>query len=385
MLHRDEELDTLRRRLRGYPVVAILGPRQVGKTTLARELGAARAVAPTYFDLEDPADLRRLDDASTALRERRGLVVIDEIQRRPDLFPLLRVLADRPRKPARFLVLGSAAPHLLRQSSESLAGRISFHELAGFSLADVGPKRWKKLWLRGGFPPAFLDRSDGGSFDWRRNLVHTYLERDLPGLGSQVPGATMERFWAMLAHHHGQIWNASELASCFGVAHTTVRRYLDLLVDTFMIRTLQPWHENLGKRQVKAPKVYFRDSGLLHTLLGLRTQGDLERHPKLGASFEGFAIDQVVRRLGAERSECFFWSTYAGAELDLLVVRGGRRYGFEFKHTDAPGTTKSTAIAFADLRLDRLDIVHVGNETYPLTKGVRAVALARILQDLQPL
>ncbi len=382
---RDDDLGTLRRQLRRYPVVAILGPRQVGKTTLARELATTTSIPPTFLDLEDPADLRRLDDASTTLRERRGLVVIDEIQRRPDLFPLLRVLADRPRKPARFLVLGSASPNLLRQSSESLAGRIYFHELAGFSLADVGQKHWHKLWLRGGFPLAFLDRSDQGSFDWRRSLVQTYLERDLPGLGSQVPGATMERFWSMLAHHHGQIWNASELASSFGTAHTTVRRYLELLVDTFMIRTLQPWHENLGKRQVKAPKIYFRDTGLLHALLGLRRQDDLDRHPKLGASFEGFALEQVVRRLGASRDECFFWSTYAGAELDLLVVRGGRRYGFEFKHTDAPGTTKSTAIALADLRLDRLDIVHAGKETYPLSKAVRAVAMGRILEDLQPL
>ncbi|MCU0862788.1 MAG: ATP-binding protein [Planctomycetes bacterium] len=385
MLTRDDDLGTLRRQLRRYPVVAILGPRQVGKTTLARELATTTSIPPTFLDLEDPADLRRLDDASTTLRERRGLVVIDEIQRRPDLFPLLRVLADRPRKPARFLVLGSASPNLLRQSSESLAGRIYFHELAGFSLADVGQKHWHKLWLRGGFPLAFLDRSDQGSFDWRRSLVQTYLERDLPGLGSQVPGATMERFWSMLAHHHGQIWNASELASSFGTAHTTVRRYLELLVDTFMIRTLQPWHENLGKRQVKAPKIYFRDTGLLHALLGLRRQDDLDRHPKLGASFEGFALEQVVRRLGASRDECFFWSTYAGAELDLLVVRGGRRYGFEFKHTDAPGTTKSTAIALADLRLDRLDIVHAGKETYPLSKAVRAVAMGRILEDLQPL
>jgi hypothetical protein len=385
VLTRDDDLGTLRRQLRRYPVVAILGPRQVGKTTLARELATTTSIPPTFLDLEDPADLRRLDDASTTLRERRGLVVIDEIQRRPDLFPLLRVLADRPRKPARFLVLGSASPNLLRQSSESLAGRIYFHELAGFSLADVGQKHWHKLWLRGGFPLAFLDRSDQGSFDWRRSLVQTYLERDLPGLGSQVPGATMERFWSMLAHHHGQIWNASELASSFGTAHTTVRRYLELLVDTFMIRTLQPWHENLGKRQVKAPKIYFRDTGLLHALLGLRRQDDLDRHPKLGASFEGFALEQVVRRLGASRDECFFWSTYAGAELDLLVVRGGRRYGFEFKHTDAPGTTKSTAIALADLRLDRLDIVHAGKETYPLSKAVRAVAMGRILEDLQPL
>jgi predicted AAA+ superfamily ATPase len=383
MIERLEDLATLRRQLRRYPVVAILGPRQVGKTTLARAVAATETT--THFDLEDPVDLRRLEDASTTLRDCRGLVVIDEIQRRADLFPLLRVLADRPRRPARFLVLGSAAPELLRQSSESLAGRIAFHELGGFSLADVAVKHWRKLWLRGGFPRSFLERSDGGSAEWRRGLIQTYLERDLPSLGFRVPGATMERFWAMLAHHHGQIWSASDLASSFGVGHTTVRRYLDQLIDTFMVRALQPWHENLGKRQVKSPKVYLRDTGLLHTLLGLTTRHELERHPKLGASFEGFALDAVVRALGAARSECFFWSTHAGAELDLLVVRGGRRRGFEFKHTDAPGVTKSMRIAQEDLKLDSLDVVHVGARTYPLADGIRAVGLERVPTDLPPL
>ena len=385
MVDRSANLASLRRDLRRFPVVAILGPRQVGKTTLARELASTFSPAASFFDLEDPADLRRLDDASTALRDRKGLVVIDEVQRRPDLFPMLRVLADRPRKPARFLVLGSASPQLLRQTSETLAGRITFHELAGFSIGDVGVKRWRRLWLRGGFPLAFLDRSDAGSFDWRRVLIQTYLERDLPMLGFTMSGTTMERFWSMMAHYHGQIWNASELASSFGVAHTTVRRYLDILVDTFMMRTLQPWSENVGKRQVKAPKVYFRDTGLLHALLGVRTADDLERHPKLGASFEGFALDQVVHQLGADRRDCYFWSTYAGAELDLLVVRGARRYGFEFKHSNAPGVSKSMHIALQDLKLDRLDVIHTGTETYPLTEKIRAVAVNRILDDIAPL
>ncbi|HEU4420755.1 MAG TPA: ATP-binding protein [Planctomycetota bacterium] len=382
MIDRPDNLASLRRDLRRYPVVAILGPRQVGKTTLARELASTSTPAANYFDLEDPADLRRLDDESTALRDRKGLVVIDEVQRRPDLFPMLRVLADRPRKPARFLVLGSASPHLLRQTPETLAGRITFHELGGFSIGDVGSKHWRRLWLRGGFPLAFIDRGDTGSFEWRRDLIRTYLERDLPMLGFSLSGSTMERFWAMMAHYHGQVWNASELASSFGVAHTTVRRYLDILVDTFMMRTLQPWHENVGKRQVKAPKVYFRDSGLLHALLGVRTADDLERNPKLGASFEGFALDQVVRRLGADARDCYFWATYAGAELDLLVVHGAKRYGFEFKHTNAPGVTKSMQIAVQDLKLERLDVVHTGTDTYPLTKGIRAVAANRILDDI---
>jgi predicted AAA+ superfamily ATPase len=383
MIRRDTDSTALRRHLRRHPVVAILGPRQVGKTVLARSL--AEAESSTWFDLEDPADLRRLDDASTILRDLRGLVVIDEVQRRPDLFPLLRVLADRPRRPARFLVLGSAAPALLQQSPESLAGRIVFHELGGFSLADVGSRHWRKLWLRGGFPRSFLDRTERGSVEWRRHMIQTYLERDLPALGSRVPGSTMERFWSMLAHYHGQVWSASDLASSFGVSHPTVRRYLDTLIDTYMIRALQPWHENLGKRQVKAPKIYFRDPGLLHVLLGLGTRRDLERHPKLGASFEGFALDTVVRTLGATRSECFFWSTHTGAELDLLVVRGSRRLGFEFKHTDAPGVTKSMRIAQQDLRLDELVVVHAGADSYPLGEGIRAVALPRVLQDLQPL
>ncbi len=383
MIRRDTDSTALRRHLRHHPVVAILGPRQVGKTVLARSL--AEAESSTWFDLEDPADLRRLDDASTILRDLRGLVVIDEVQRRPDLFPLLRVLADRPRRPARFLVIGSAAPALLQQSSESLAGRIVFHELGGFSLADVGSRHWRKLWLRGGFPRSFLDRTERGSVEWRRHMIQTYLERDLPALGSRVPGSTMERFWSMLAHYHGQVWSASDLASSFGVSHPRVRRYLDTLIDTYMIRALQPWHENLGKRQVKAPKIYFRDPGLLHVLLGLGTRRDLERHPKLGASFEGFALDTVVRTLGATRSECFFWSTHAGAELDLLVVRGSRRLGFEFKHTDAPGVTKSMRIAQQDLRLDELVVVHAGANSYPLGEGIRAVALPRVLQDLRPL
>lgn len=383
MIRRDTDSTALRRHLRHHPVVAILGPRQVGKTVLARSL--AEAESSTWFDLEDPADLRRLDDASTSLRDLRGLVVIDEVQRRPDLFPLLRVLADRPRRPARFLVLGSAAPALLQQSSESLAGRIVFHELGGFSLADVGSRHWRKLWLRGGFPRSFLDRTERGSVEWRRHMIQTYLERDLPALGSRVPGSTMERFWSMLAHYHGQVWSASDLASSFGVSHPTVRRYLDTLIDTYMIRALQPWHENLGKRQVKAPKIYFQDPGLLHVLLGLGTRRDLERHPKLGASFEGFALDTVVRTLGATRSECFFWSTHTGAELDLLVVRGSRRLGFEFKHTDAPGVTKSMRIAQHDLRLDELVVVHAGADSYPLGEGIRAVALPRVLQDLRPL
>jgi uncharacterized protein len=279
-------------------VVGLLGPRQVGKTTLARALARGRRPV-AYFDLEDPADLARLADPALALGPLRGLVVIDEFQRRPDLLPVLRVLADRPRRPARFLVLGSASPDLIRGSSETLAGRIAYHELSGFSLAEVNPSRLGALWLRGGFPRSFLARTEPASWRWRQQLIRTFLERDVPSLGLRLGADTLQRFWAMLAHYHAQVWNASELGRAFGVADTTVRGYLDLLAWAFMVRLLLPWSENLGKRQVKAPKVYLRDTGLLHALLGIRTTDDLERHPKVGASWEGFMLSEVIQRLGA--------------------------------------------------------------------------------------
>lgn len=385
MLGREDHLKNVRRHLRRQPVVGLLGPRQIGKTTVARAIAAASGQAMTYFDLEDPADLRRLDDEATALVDLRGLVVIDEVQRRPELFPVLRVLADRPRRPASFLVLGSASPHLLRQSSETLAGRVTYQELDGFGLADVGAGSWRKLWLRGGYPRSYLARTDAESMAWRSDLRRTYVEQDLPALGPGYPARTIERVWEMLAHHHGQIWNGSEIARSFGVSHTTSRRYLDLLVDTFMVRILPPWSENAGKRIVKSPKLYFRDVGLLHHLLGIQRADDLVRHPKVGASFEGFTIDAVIRRLGADRRECHFWATHQGAELDLLVVRGRTRLGFEIKHTVAPEVTRSMRIALADLGLDRLDVIHVGKDTYPLTERIRAVAFERLQLDVIPL
>ena len=382
---RPDDLGRLRRLLRSHPVVGILGPRQVGKTTLARDLVQRSGFKTTVFDLEDPADVARLADARLALEPLRGIVVIDEIQRRPDLFPLLRVLADRPRHPARFLVLGSASPELLRQSSESLAGRIAYHELGGFSLEDVGSRQSDRLWLRGGFPRSFLARSERESDEWRRSFVRSFVERDLPQLGVTIPAATLERFWAMLAHYHAQVWNASEFARSFGVSDTTVRRYLDLLSATFVVRVLLPWSENLGKRQLRSPKVYLADSGVLHALLGIRESRDLERHPKLGASWEGFALETVVRRLGVDRRECYFWGTHAGAELDLLVVRGRRRWGFEFKRTSAPVVTRSMRVALEDLRLQRLDVVHGGPHSFQLAPRIRAVAFTRLLDDLAPL
>jgi uncharacterized protein len=384
MIERRREFATLQRLLRRHPVVAIVGARQVGKTTLARQL-AAKTEAATFFDLENPEDLARLADPMLALKDLRGLVVLDEIQRQPELFPILRVLADRSRRPARFLLLGSASPNLLRQSAESLAGRIIYHELGGFSLEEVGVARHGRLWLRGGLPRSFLARSDADSAAWRREFVRTFLERDLPQLGITIAASTLRRFWAMLAYYHGQIWNSSEFARSFGVADHTVRHYLDLLTSALVVRQLPPWFANIAKRQVKAPKVYIRDSGLLHSLLNVRTLSDLESHPKLGASWEGFVVEQIIRRLEARPEECFFWATHAGAELDLLVVRGRHRLGFEIKRTSSPRPTPSMHHALADLKLHRLDVIHAGDETFPLGRRLRAVALRRLLDDLSPL
>jgi predicted AAA+ superfamily ATPase len=372
-------------RLRTHPIVAILGARQVGKTTLARLVAGHWKGEVTTFDLESPRDIARLDDALLALEGLRGLVVLDEIQRRPDLFPVLRVLADRPDTRARFLVLGSASPDLLRQGSESLAGRIAFHELGGFALDEVGSSELERLWVRGRFPRSFLAGSNEDSHRWRRDFVRTFLERDIPQLGVTIPAPTLRRFWTMIAHYHGQTWNASELARAFGVAHTTVGRYLDLLIGAFVVRQLPAWRENLRKRQVVAPKVYLSDSGLLHALLGIGDREDLLCHPKVGASWEGFALEEVVRRLGARLDECFSWATHGGAELDILVVRGRTRRGFELKHTSAPKRTRSMHTAIADLALDSLDVVHPGTDTYPLGSGIRALALSRLLEDLEPL
>lgn len=384
MIRRDRELATLRGMLRHHPVVGIIGARQVGKTTLARILMRGESQPIHLFDLENPEDLARLAEPMLALKPLRGLVVIDEIQRHPNLFNVLRVLADRPRRPCRFLILGSAGPELLKQTSETLAGRIAYHQMGGFALDEVGSRNLDRLWRRGGLPPSYLARSEQASFTWRRGFVQTFLERDLPQLGVNISPVTMRRCWTMLAHYHGQVWNASEFARSFGVADTTVRGYLDRLTSAFVVRQLAPWHENIAKRQVRSPKVYVADSGLLHTLLNLRTAGDLETHPKVGASWEGFVIDQLIRRLGVEADECFFWATHAGAELDLLVVRGNNRLGFEIKRTAAPAMTRSAYIAIEDLKLQRLDVIHAGDHSFPLAKRARAVAIAQLLDEIQP-
>lgn len=385
MIRRRHELDRVRDLLRQFPVVAIVGARQVGKSTLARQVAAARVGGVEFFDLEDPRDLARLAEPMLSLEPLRGLVVLDEVQRRPDLFPVLRVLADRDGAPARFMVLGSASPELLRQSSESLAGRIVYHELGGFGLDEVGVASSRALWLRGGFPRSFLAADDAASATWREAFARTFLERDLPQLGISTPAPTMRRLWTMLAHEHGRALNQSRLARSLGTADHTVRRYVEQLEATYVVRRLAPWHENLAKREVKTPKVYVADSGLLHTLLGLETMTELERHPQLGMSWEGFALGATVRALSAQPRECFFWATHAGAELDLLVVARGRRRGFEFKRTAAPRVTRSMRVALEDLRLDGIDVVYPGERTFPLSDRIRAVGISRLAHDLDPL
>ena len=384
-LTRSQDLARVTALLRQFPVVGVLGARQVGKTTLARQVIANRRGPSTFFDLESAADRARLADPLLALRDLRGLIVIDEVHQLPDLFRTLRVLADEPAGRRRFLVLGSASPELLRQGAETLAGRIAYHELHGFRLDEVGVAQLSKRWTRGGFPRSFLARSEAASAEWRDQFIRTFLERDIPQFGLRIPAPALRRFWTMIAHYHAQTWNSSELARAFGVAHTTVQRYLDVLTETFMVRQLPPWHEDLSKRQVRAPKVYLRDTGLLHTLLGVRSTQELENHPKVGASWEGFALDVVLDHLGARFGEAYFWGTHAGAELDLFIVRGRTRVGFEFKRTSSPTVTPSMRSALADLRLQRLYVVHAGMATFPLTEQILAVPLTRIALDVSQL
>jgi uncharacterized protein len=348
------------------PIVAIVGPRQCGKSTLAREFLAADS--SYYFDLENPLVWSLFADPMTMLQSLRGLVVIDEVQRRPDIFPVLRVLADREDQPAQFLILGSATPELRRQSAESLAGRVGLIELSGFQLAEVGIEFQDRLWLRGSFPRSFLAADEGASDRWRKNFVATFLERDLAQLGFGVQPPLMLRLWTMLSHMHGQIWNASPLASSLGISAHTVRNYLDILSQTFMIRQLQPWHSNIGKRQVKAPKIYFRDSGLLHRLLGIRTWEQLMTHPMLGASWEGWVIEEIIRRWRPE--EVYFWAVHSGAELDLLMIKDGKKIGVECKRNDAPSMTRSMHIAMDDLGLDELLVLYPGTRTHALAPNI---------------
>jgi predicted AAA+ superfamily ATPase len=374
MIQRDSILSGIRTALGRSRVVALVGPRQSGKTTLARQLVSPDSL--NYFDLEDLTSLSRLEEPLTALRDLRGLVVIDEIQRRPDLFPILRVLCDREPLPARFLILGSASPDLVRSSSESLAGRVETVSISGFSLAELGVQALPLHWLRGGFPLSYLASSEAASLAWRKNFIQSFLERDLPQWGVRIPAVTLLRFWTMLAHYHGQIWNTAELARSLGVSEPTTRHYLDILEGVFMVRVLQPWHANLKKRQVKSPKVYFHDSGLLHYLLGIRSNLDLQTHPKIGASWEGYAIEEVLKSV--EPDEAYYWATHNGAELDLLLLKDGRRIGVECKRVDSPRLTPSMRTALEDLELDRIFVIYPGELFYPITDHISTLPISTL-------
>lgn len=365
------------------PITALIGPRQCGKTTLARQLAGREP--HNYFDLEVPSDWERLRNPMTALQPLKGLVVIDEVQRDPHLFPVLRVLADRQPLPARFLLLGSASPDLIRHSSESLAGRVAFVEMTGFGLDEVGGDSLRGLWWRGGFPRSFLAETDEASRAWRDNFIQTFLERDIRGFGVQVPPVTLRRLWSMLAYYHGQIWNASEISRALGQSHPTVKRHLDILTGALMVRQLSPWFENLSKRQIKSPKVYLRDSGVLHELLGIESFGRLEGHPKLGASWEGFVIEEALRVVGERQA--YFWATQSGPELDLVLFTNGRRIGIEVKYSDAVSMTRSMHVAMSDLKLDALYAVHPGTDAYPIGERAEAIpvtALSNRLTSVTP-
>jgi uncharacterized protein len=383
MIPRPAFIHQIKASFKVHPVTALLGPRQCGKTTLARMI--AENEPSTIFDLENPVDIQRLSAPMQTLKALDGLVIIDEIQRKPELFELLRVLVDRPGQEARFLLLGSASPHLIKGVSESLAGRIGFVDLSGFQLWEVGVNHRDRLWLRGGFPRAYLADSESESINWRENFIRTFLERDIPQLGITIPAEILRRFWSMVAHYHGQVWNAAEFARSLGTAENTARRYLDILAGAYMVRVLPPWFENLKKRQVKAPKIYIRDSGLFHSLQRIPTLADLRGHPKIGASWEGIVLEHVI---GLFRTrDAYFWATHAGAELDLLVTISGKRHGFEFKYADAPGRTRAMHIAIQDLGLEHLWVVFPGNQKYSLDERISVIPLeetARLAQSLIP-
>ena len=379
-IQRTAYFQTLQQRLLENPIVSLVGPRQTGKSTLARMVAKASAQTVHFFDLESPSDLARLAQPELVLRPLRGLVILDEVQRRPDLFPLLRVLADRPDIPARFLILGSASPELMKASSESLAGRVSFIDVTGFSVAELGAEALSRLWWRGGFPRAFLASSDRATRQWLEDFRRTFLERDIPQLGIQVPAVTLGRFWTMVAHYHGQVLNLAELARSLGSSEPTARRYLDILSGTCVVRQLPPWFQNLRKRQLRSPKVYIRDAGLLHALLGIANPAGLQSHPKLGASWEGFCLEQILCVCGDR--DAYFWGTHSGAELDLLLSHKGRRLGIEFKFSDRPGTTKSMRVVLQDLALDHLYVVHPGEHTFALDATITAISLPRLLEIL---
>lgn len=376
-IKRTPEIKRLKELFKNNPIVAILGPRQCGKTTLSHQFSRLLSSEVTTFDLENPRNLERLKEPLLALEDAKGLVIVDEIQRLPNLFPVLRVLSDSSPK-TRYLILGSASRDLIKQSSESLAGRITYLEIGGFSLEHLRAQDREKLWIRGGFPRSYLAANEAASYQWRQDFIATFLERDIPQLGINIPAEALGRFWGMLAHYHGQIFSASETGKSLGVSDHTAQRYLDLLTGTFMVRQLRPWYYNTKKRLVKRPKIYFRDTGILHTLLSLEDKKDVLSHPKFGASWEGFALEEVIRRLHLREEEAFFWGVHTGAELDLVFRKKGGLYGIEVKYTQAPSLTSSMRFAFEELALKHLWVVYPGKEKYPLNKDITVVPLAEL-------
>ncbi len=374
-IQRTPAIALLKERLKNNPVVALLGPRQCGKTTLSKQLSSQWNSPVTFFDCENPRDLQRLQDPLLALEDIKGLVIIDEVQRRPELFSVLRVLADRPAK-TKYLILGSASRDLIRQGSESLAGRISYLEMGGFSLNEIAGTQEERLWMRGGFPKSFLALTEQASYQWRQDFIATFLERDIPQLGLNIPAKSLGRFWTMLAHYHGQIFNASEIGRSLAVSDHTAQRYLDLLSGTFMVRQLQPWRYNTKKRLVKRPKIYFRDTGILHALFFLEDKKDILSHPKLGASWEGFALEEVIRSAQLREEEAFFWGVHTGGEVDLVFNKNGKLFGVEVKYIQAPALTPSMRFAMQELSLKHLWVVYPGKESYPLSRNVTVVSLA---------
>ena len=374
MYGRVQEVGEIKKRIRAFPITAILGARQCGKTTIAREFFPTE----NFFDLENPRDLARLENPQLVLEGLKGLIVIDEIQRLPNIFPFLRYLVDQKDK-KKFLILGSASRELLKQTSESLAGRIAYYELQGLSLIDVGSDSFSQLWIRGGFPKSFMPRKIQDSIMWRSNYITTFLEQDIPQLGIQIPAQTLRRFWSMLAHYHGQILNYSEIGRAFGISDKTVRHYLDILQGTFMIRLLQPWYVNLGKRLVKSPKLYFRDTGVLHSLLSVQTRAEIEAHPRVGASWEGFVLEVICRNLSNAGIQPYFWATHSGAEVDLFWQAKGKNFAVEVKYSDAPKFTPSMESALNDLTLDKMWVIYPGSQTYKIHEKITVLPIGQLV------